>query len=149
MDLIILLLNILGTFLLSVEAIKLENFEKLRNLLKNSNSVLNPKIEWTESAKEETTSLGCFSYILIIVVCFFPISFIITYSLFKNNLDLYFVFVFSVFGSIIIWSVIIYIFEDIIKLLKLIDQNIAYGFIGILRFLLLVISFVLQYYSVK
>src|SRR5690606_28232426 len=149
MDLIILLLNILGTFLLSVEAIKLENFEKLRNLLKNSNSVLNPKIEWTESATEETTSLGCSSSIWIIVVCFFPISFIITYSILKNHVDLYYVFGIAVFGSILIWSFIIYIFEFIIKLLKLIEQNIAYGFIGILGFLLLVISFVLQYYSVK
>jgi hypothetical protein len=147
MNLTILILNIIGTFLLSVEAIKLENFEKFRNHLRKSNSILNPKIEWVDSDEEVTNSYGCYFFILLVILCFSPISFLITYKLAKNHLNIYYIIGISLFGSLVIWTFIIYTFEFIIKILKMIEKNVAHGIIGIIGFLILVISFICQYYA--
>jgi hypothetical protein len=53
MNLTILILNIIGTFFLSIEAIKLENLERFRYRLRQSNSILNPQLEWDESNKKQ------------------------------------------------------------------------------------------------
>lgn len=42
------ILELLGTFFLAVEAIKLKNFKKFKLKLKSINSILNPRIVWVD-----------------------------------------------------------------------------------------------------
>jgi hypothetical protein len=150
MNLAILFLNIIGTFLVSVEAIKIENLQRLTLLIKKSNSKLNPRIEWIDNSTNQTLKekLGCYIFLLIILTVFSPISFILLHTLFPT-LNTYWLLPFSGFGAFIIWTAIVYFIEHLMKSFTLIETYTSKGFIGIAGFVVLVASFILQYKAAK
>lgn len=146
MNLTILILNIIGTFFLSVEAIKIENLKKLTSLLHKSNLHLNPKINWVDENTQFgfKEKYGCYLFMLTVIIVFSPISFILLKSLLSVQ-NIYLEIFLTVFGALVIWTFIIYLFELIIKFLLSIEKFTAKGFIGIIGFIILVSSFTLQY----
>lgn len=150
MNILILALNILGTFLVSVEAIKLENLIKSQKYLFNSNKTLNPHIPWEDSGKTSILSeIGCSGFLLRILLIFYFPSFSFTYLIFNTIVENYGIAIIAIFGSFVVWTVLIILIEITIKMLKSIVKRTENGMIGIIGFLVLVISFVLQYHSSK
>jgi hypothetical protein len=148
MKIALLILSLIGTFLLSVEAIKLDNLKKTVKLLKRSNSTLNPKIEinqFTESNSFEIHRISFSIFILIILITFYPISFLILNQIFKSEIKLIWILLFSAMGSFVVWTILVYIIEFIILIYKLIEKYTSQGIIGILGFIILAVSFILQF----
>ena len=148
MNLTILILNILGTFLVSIEAIKIENLKKLILYLRNSNSHLNPKINCVDESTHQTLKekLGCYIFIGVILLIFGPISYIILSIIFPI-IKTYWLIPLSILGAFLLWTFLIYFIELIVKFLSVIEKYTSKGIIGISGFLILVISFILQYNS--
>lgn len=146
MDLIILILNILGTFLLSIEAIKIENLKKIITFFRKTNSKLNPKIKWVDKKTEfkHLENYGCYIFLIIIILAFSPLSFILIDTFFPN-LKIYLKLILTVLGALIIWTILIYLIELIIKVLTSIERYTSKGMIGIIGFIILTTSFILQY----
>jgi hypothetical protein len=140
----IFILNILGTLFLSIEAIKIENFQKMINFIRGSNSVLNPKIEWTDETKanssEQSFEANFFAFIL-----FFGVSSYLLLSYFFIKLKLYFKIPLALFGGFVLWTILITLNECFLWLLKIIIKNTTKGIIGLLGFIFLSVSFYLQY----
>ncbi|MCM0666388.1 hypothetical protein [Flavobacterium tyrosinilyticum] len=150
MNIILLILNILGTFLVSVEAIKLDNLIKFQKYLLNSNKTLNPDIPGEGSGKTSILSkIGCFGFLGRIMLIFYIPSFAFAYLIFNAIVEKYGIIIIAIFGSFVVWTALIILIEITIKILKSIVKHTENGMIGIIGFLILVISFVLQYYSSK
>jgi hypothetical protein len=148
MNILILIFNILGTFLVSVEAIKLDNLIKSQSYLRNSNTKLNPEIPWEGTGKKNILSeIGCFGFIVRVIMIFYIPSLIFTYLLFDSIVEIYGIVLIAIFGSLILWTVLIILNEITIKILKNIVKRTENGMIGIIGFLILAVSFVLQFYS--
>lgn len=154
MQILILILNITGTFLLSVEAIKLKNLRVLIGSLNKSNRILNPRIHWVENEvkdKDEGNEVrknshyGASIFFMIVVLVFIIPSYLII-QFFLPSLNIILLVSISIFGSFILWTAVIYFIELIIVILNFIESNTKEGIIGIMGFLLLVVSFVFQYY---
>src|ERR1051325_10392933 len=111
MKLSILILEILGTFLLSIEAIKIENFKNLTKFLTRSNQALNPEIKWQEETKKKETIKNPTStfFLISIAILFYPPSFVILSFLLNVNLG--YIFLLSALGTFVLWTVVILINE--------------------------------------
>lgn len=150
MNILILIFNIVGTFLLSVEAIKLENLEKCQAFLRHSNANLNPEIPWEGSNKENVLSeVGFSGFLLKILAIFFVPSFILTYLFLHKVIEMYGLFLIAIFDSYILWTILIILIEITIKILKNIVKHTERGMIGLIGFIILLASFLTQYFSSK
>ncbi|WP_264529448.1 hypothetical protein [Flavobacterium sp. N502540] len=150
MNTLIFILNILGTFLLSVEAIKLDNLVRSQKYLYYSNKNLNPQITWEDSEKRNILSkIGCIGFLSRILIIFYIPSLILTYLILDDIHEEYWICLIAIFGSFVMWTALILLIEIIIKLLKNIVNLTANGMIGIFGFIILVVSFSLQYHISK
>lgn len=147
MNTAILILNITGTFLLSVEAIKIENLLRLIGILSKSNRTLNPQIEWREVKDKSWVIRDKVLFFLLLTLLFYPISFVLLYYTFEAGLT--WSLIFSIAGIFIFWTITIYFTLLLIKVFKWIEKNTSQGIIGIIGFILLVISYFLQYNNSK
>lgn len=130
---IILLLNILGTFLISIEVIKIKNLYLL----------LNPRIDGNGEKTEINllNRIGFNGFLLLVIIIFSPLSYLIVSKFLKLSL-LVSIF-FSIGGSFVIWTILI----CIVKFFNIMEEKIPKGVSGLLGFLILIISFGLQYYT--
>ena len=144
MNISILLLNIFGTLLLSIEAIKIENFEKIIHFIRGSNRILNPKIEWVDEMKKVQNGRS-YTVDFFVFLILFGIPAYLILSYFFPDLKQLFKIPLSFLGAFIVWTILILANELLIKILKLIVTNTTKGIIGAIGFILLVISFCLQY----
>lgn len=146
MKLAILLLNILGTFLLSIEAIKLENFQKLEIFFSSVNKKLNPKINWVKDDSNQSSkgNYGCSHFLLIIIIIFGPISYLILNNIF-SGLPILLLIVISAFGAFIIWTVLIYLTQFLVTILARFERYTVKGIIGLAGFLIIITALILQY----
>ena len=144
MTILILLLNIFGTLFLSIEAIKIENFEKLISFIRGSNQILNPKIDWVDKPKKVKNRWTFEIYLLAILIIFGIPAFLIISYLFptlKYSIKIQL----ALLGAFIVWTLLIILNELLIRVLKLLVKNTTKGIIGAIGFILLFISYCLQY----
>jgi hypothetical protein len=148
MSIAILIFNILGTFLVSVEAIKLENLTKTQKFLRFSNKNLNPEIPWEGSGKTNILNeIGCLGFLFRIFIIFCIPSFTLSYLYFTGVIEIYWIILIGIFGSYLLWTLLIILNEITIMILKSIVKYTEVGMIGLCGFVILVVSFVLQYKS--
>jgi hypothetical protein len=62
-----------------------------------------------------------------------------------SDISLFFKIIMAFFGGLIIWTIMIYSFKGIVIFLSIIEKKLSKGTIGIIGFILLLSSFVLQY----
>ena len=152
-NLSIFILNVVGTLLLSVEAIKLDNFQKLAAILKKYNLILNPKIVWLDEFgnkinnqdEDENITLSKATF-LKIIASFYFITLLILYLSLKTFLYFYGIALFAIGGSFVTWTLVILLFEAVISFYKFLEKKLAKGIVGMLGFGFLLISFIFQYY---
>lgn len=155
-NIFILIFNIVGTLFLSVEAIKLENFQKLSHLLKKYNSIVNQKIVYVDEfgnrieekaieAENEEQNLNGMSF-LKMILGFYPLSLVILYLSLNEWIYNYGIVLLSILGSFVVWTITLIIFEGFILFFKFLEKKLAKGIVGITGFVILFVSFCLQYY---
>lgn len=144
MNELILILNLLGTLFLSIEAIKIDNFCKITKFIRGSNNVLNPKIEWSDKVDPEPIGWS-FKIDFFVFILLFSVPAYLFFSYCFEALKWYYKILAAFFGGFILWTILILVNELLIRLLKYIVRNTAKGIIGILGFILLAICFYLQY----
>jgi hypothetical protein len=152
MQFTILILNVIGTFLLSAEAIKVENLRIPAKVFDKGSARLNPQIEFVEENTNKTINTKSDSHIyhsplflpwLTILAMGIVSFFLIQHYL--SDISLFFKIIMAFFGGLIIWTIMIYSFKGIVIFLSIIEKKLSKGTIGIIGFILLLSSFVLQY----
>src|SRR5580700_9460201 len=125
----ILVLNIVGTFLLSVEAIKIENLIKLIEQIRRATAFLNPRIEWVDEMPKGGKR-GAGSFLFLMIAIFSPAIF--TIGLLKfYHLNKGYLIVGTIGGSLVFWTLLILLGGLMIKVLSYITAKTAKGTIGI------------------
>ena len=154
------ILNIMGTFFLAVEAIKLKNLITLRETyIVGLFELINPKLEFIEGEldKKEQKSNRIYFFTLLSILFLTGTAFntILLLKveairiLFESvNLYLFRILLFLVIAFLtgaIIWTILIYMLKLIEVFLLKIESNTKNGIIGTLGFLLILISFVIKW----
>jgi len=143
-NLAIFILNVIGTFCLSIEAMKIDNFEKIIYFIRHSNRIINPKIKWVDETKKKTESLSYRIDFFVFLILFGTPAYLIL-SHFLKSLQLLYKIPLSFIGGFFVWGIVVILNELVLKFLKLLIRNTTKGIIGILGFILLAISFYLQF----
>jgi len=152
MKLTILFFNIIGTFLVSAEAIKVENLRILAKIFNKGSNNLNPQIEFVDGNSDKTftttNSRRFYKSVMFIplsnILLFWIFSYMVLQHLFPKLWFLFTLFI-SFFGGTFIWTVLIYSFKGIVLFLSFIEKKLSRGMIGIIGFLILVVSYFIQY----
>jgi hypothetical protein len=160
MEMTINILELIGTFFLGIEAIKLKNFENFLLYLKNNNSFLNQKIHWVEENDNKTLNKKKktnYNFELLLIGLFFFSGIIYFGFLFFFKIDIlnfihternnWFYLPKVILGALIgpiLWTISIYLFELLIFLLNGLEKNTKTGVIGIFGILLFILTFILK-----
>lgn len=131
MNYLILILNIVGTFFLSIEAIKIENFIKLIAKIRRPTNSLNPRIEWVDE-KSKSDSKGVASFFMVVIAIFSPPVFIVGLLLFPHFNWVYLLFG-ALFGSFMLWTLTVIFGNLLIKILTYIIAKTPKGTISTTR----------------
>jgi cellulose synthase/poly-beta-1,6-N-acetylglucosamine synthase-like glycosyltransferase len=127
---------------------KLENFIKIQKFISNSNKSLNPEIPWEGSGiTNSLNEIGFAGFLFKMFMIFCVPSFTLSYFFFHDIIELYGVILIGIFGSYIVWSIFIILNEIVIRILKGMIKQTETGILGFSGFMILLLSFVLQYKS--